>query len=148
MSELSENTAEALRDAVGAEHAALWVYGLAGAFLGEDRARSAADEATAEHRDRRDAAERALRAANRTPPPEEPAYRLPDRVTDQRSAIRALITAEEDCQVGWRAVLENTEDAALRRTALDGLTTASTRSTRWRLAIGERPAAAAFPGSP
>ena len=148
MSELSKNTAEALRNALGAEHAALWVYGLAGAFLGEPRTRSAADDATAGHRDRRDAAERALRDANLTPPPGEPAYQLPKQVNDQNSAIRMLITAEEDCQVGWRAVLENTEDAALRRTALEGLTTASTRSARWRLTIGERPAVTAFPGRP
>ncbi|GAB3275338.1 ferritin-like domain-containing protein [Parasphingorhabdus pacifica] len=147
MSDLQEKTANALRAALKAEHTALWVYGLAEAFLGTDT-RSAADEATAEHRERRNAAERALRDANLTPPPGAPAYRLPESIEDADSAVRMLITSENDCQVGWRAVLESTDNAALRRTALKGLTTSATRATRWRLHAGQQPSATAFPGKP
>lgn len=147
MSELQEKTANALRAALKAEHATLWVYSLAEAFLGRDT-RSAADEAAAEHREQRNAAERALRDANLTPPTGAPAYRLPKSVEDANSAVRMLITSETDCQVGWRSVLENTEDAGLRRTALKGLTTSATRATRWRLHAGQRPSATAFPGKP
>lgn len=148
MSELSEETAGALRSALGAEHAALWVHGLASAFVEEARVRSALDEAAGEHEELRGAAEQVLRDAQLTPPAAEPAYSPPSHVTDQRSAIAVLITAENDCQIGWRSVLENAENAELRRTALNGLTTAATRETRWRLTIGEQPAVSAFPGKP
>lgn len=148
MSELPENSAQSLRSALEAEHAALWVYSLASAFIKEPRVSSAAEEAVDKHTEHRDAAERTLRDAGITPPAGEPAYSLPQQLTDQNSAIRVLVASETDCQIGWRAVLENTEDARLRRTALDALTTASTRATRWRLTVGEQPAAPAFPGKP
>lgn len=148
MSELSEQATDALRAVVGAEHAAIWVYGLAAAFVQESRVRSAADEALAHHRTRRDAAERVLRDSGQQPPAAQPAYTAPQPVTDQKSAIGLLITAENDCQIGWRSVLENTNDPGLRRSALDGLIAAATRAARWRLTTGEQPAAQAFPGKP
>jgi hypothetical protein len=148
MSELSEQASGALRDALGAEHAAVWVYGLAGAYVQESRVQSAIDEALGHHRNRRDAAERSLRDAGQEPPSAQPGYAPPEPINDQKSAIRMLVTAENDCQIGWRAVLENSDDPTLRRGALDGLTAAATRAARWRLTIGEQPAAQPFPGSP
>jgi hypothetical protein len=59
-----------------------------------------------------------------------------------------LVVAEADTAVGWRAVLERTDDAALRRAALEALTVAAVRATRWRRAAGQAPAAPAFPGQP
>ncbi len=147
MSTLSEYTANALRDALGAEHASLWVYGLTSAFASESRVRPAISEAMNTHRAQRDSAERLIRDAGMKPPVAQPAYSLPQPVTDQNSAIRALITAETECQIGWRSVLENTQDAGLRRTALDALTASATRATRWRVTVGE-PGVTAFPGSP
>ncbi|RRO16143.1 DUF4439 domain-containing protein [Saccharopolyspora rhizosphaerae] len=145
MSEFSEQVAAALGDALGAEHAALWVYGLAGAFAGEARVRSAVDEALEQHRRLRDTAEQAMRQADLTPTPAQPAYDV-GPVANQSAAIELLITAERDCEVGWRAVLDTTEDRGLRRTALDGLTTAATRATRWRLTLGRQPAVEHLPG--
>lgn len=148
MSELSEQAAKALGDALGAEHAALWVYGLANAFAGESRVRSAIEEAVEQHRRLRDTAEQAMRRAGLTPTPAQPAYDVGDRVRNQSTAIELLITAEGDCGVGWRSVLDNSEDAGLHRTALDGLTTSATRATRWRLTLGRQPAVENFPGQP
>ncbi|MFC7340726.1 DUF4439 domain-containing protein [Saccharopolyspora griseoalba] len=148
MSELPETTARALRTAIGAENAAIWVCGLARAFAGESRVREAIDEATAAHEETRDSAAEAMRAAGAKPPVAEPAYDVGEPVSDQRGAIGLLIRAETDCQVGWRAVLEAAADAGLRRTALEALTTAATRATRWRLTTGEEPAAENFPGAP
>jgi hypothetical protein len=148
MSELSEAAGRAMRTAVGTENAAIWVYGLARAFAGESRVRDAIDEATEAHEQTRDSAEQAMRAAGSKPPVAHPAYDVGAPVDDQRGAIDLLIRTETDCEVGWRAVLEATEDAGLRRTALDALTTAATRATRWRLTIGEGPAAQNFPGAP
>lgn len=146
--ELSEQAATALRRAVRAEHAAVWVHGLAGAFVSEPRVASAIGEAAENHRRLREAGERLLREAGITPPLAEPAYSVPQPVTDQDSAIRLLITTEHDCAVGWRSVLETAEVPEARRDALDALTTASTRATRWRITIGEQPAAPPFPGRP
>lgn len=145
MSELSDGAIGALRSVLGAENAAVWVYGLSTAYVTDGPLKSAVGDAYDEHRAHRDTAEAALRGAGTTAPPAAPAYALPAPVTDQGSALRALLTAEHDCQVGWRSVLENTDDAGLRRTALDGLTTSTTRATRWSLALGQ-PAPDPFPG--
>ncbi|MEV4646955.1 ferritin-like domain-containing protein [Saccharopolyspora sp. NPDC049357] len=146
MSEISEQAAKALGDALGAEHAALWVYGLANAFVGETRVRSAIEEAVDAHTRLRDTAEQAMRQAGLTPTPAQPAYDVGGDVAGQSKAIELLITTESDCQVGWRSVLDSTEDPGMRRTALDGLTTSATRATRWRLTLGRQPAAENFPG--
>ena len=145
MSELSDAATGALRDVLGAENAAIWVYGLSTAYVTDGQLRPAVNDAGDEHRGRRDTAEAALRGAGTAPPPAQPAYVPPAPVTDQSSALRALLAAEHDCQVGWRSVLENTEDAGVRRTALDGLTASTTLSTRWSLALG-LPAPDPFPG--
>lgn len=148
MSELSEATGQALRRAVGAEHAAVWVCGLARALAGQSRVRDLIDETTGAHRAARDTAEAVLRQAGRKPPVAQPAYDVGQPVDDQDSAIEVLIRAETDCETGWRAVLEATEDPNLRRTALNALTGAATRATRWRLTIGAEPAVENFPGRP
>ena len=148
MSELPEPVTTALRSAVRAEHAAVWVYALASAFATESRVRSAIDEATDTHRLYRDRGEQTLRDAGLTPPTAEPAYALPEPVTDQPSAIRMLLTTEHECAVGWRAVLDAEGAEPWRGLALEALTAAARRGTRWRLTVGEQPAAPPFPGRP
>jgi hypothetical protein len=148
VSELSDAESNAIGSALGAENAAVWVYGVSTAFAGTGPVQSAINEGMTNHRARRDSAEGLLQDAGRSVPATEAAYSLPNQVTDQQSAITALITAENDCQVGWRSVLENTANADLRRTALDALTTSATRATRWRITIGTQPSAQPFPGSP
>lgn len=143
-----EETLASLQSALGAEHAALWVYGLASGFATEPRVAAAISAAMQQHRAQRDQAERVLRAAGQQPTLAQPAYSLPHTVTDQASAIRLLIVAEEDCGIGWRSVLESGSDPQLRQSALDGLTSTSVRATRWRLTIGTQPAAQALPGLP
>ncbi|RCW39765.1 uncharacterized protein DUF4439 [Halopolyspora algeriensis] len=145
---LSEQASTALRRALGAEHAAVWVYGLAGAFVDEAQAESAVAEAASNHRRFRERTEQLLREAGVEPPVAQPAYSPPQPVTDRNSAIRLLITAESDCATGWRSVLETTKISRIRQHALDGLTTTATQATRWRITIGEQPAALPFPGRP
>ncbi|MFR9730767.1 DUF4439 domain-containing protein [Saccharopolyspora sp. MS10] len=149
--ELTEEAAAALNSALRAENAAVWTYELVTAFVSGEQVRAAVEEATGVHERHRDEAQRVIRGTGAAPPAASPAYSLPDPVTDEGSAIRALIAAERDCQIGWRAVLERTEpdaDPAVRRTALGALTTAATRATRWRLTIGQTPAAEPEPGKP
>lgn len=148
MSELSESAGNALGTAIGTEYAAIWVYGLARAFCPDNGIRHVIDDATDAHNATRDTAVQAMSHAGLTPPVAQPAYDVGAPVTDQSSAIQALIRAESDCQTGWRAVLEATEGGQLRNTALDALTAAATRATKWRLVIGQTPAVESFPGQP
>lgn len=147
---MSPDSASALRDALSAEHVAIWTYGLASAFVTEPRVSSAVTDALGNHKQQRDSTEQLLEQAGVPVPQTQPAYTLPQPVTDQGSAIQVLIVAENDCQIGWRSVLERTDagDAAARHIALNGLTASAARATRWRITVGQNPAATPFPGKP
>jgi hypothetical protein len=144
---LPSDAASATQAALGAEHAALWVYGLVSAFL-TGTYDAAVQECKNAHRARRDATELLLSGAGQSPRSAEPAYVPPQPVTDQASAIAVIVLAETDATVAWRAVLERTDDKTLRAAALDGLTDAAVRATRWRLAGGQTPATPPLPGAP
>ncbi|MFD1152252.1 ferritin-like domain-containing protein [Saccharothrix hoggarensis] len=136
---------DAVQDALAAEHAAVWTYGLVSAFI-QQQAADVATGATA-HRARRDATERWLRDRGAAPRPPAAAYLPPEPVDSAASAIAALITAETDACVAWRGVLERTDEAALRQAALDALTVSAVRATRWRKVAGVTPTSIAFPGA-
>jgi len=138
---------EAAQQALGAEHAAVWVYGLVSAFLPNSLNKAVTEGITA-HRARRDATERLLASAGVAPRPAEAAYLPPAPVSNQASAINLLVTAETDTCVAWRAVLDRTDDAALRRAGLEALTSAAVRAVRWRKAAGTSPSVTPMPGQP
>ncbi|MBP2323892.1 hypothetical protein JOF56_004277 [Kibdelosporangium banguiense] len=138
---------DAVQKALGAEHAAIWTYSLVSAFLPASFNAALSDGVTS-HRARRDATERALTAAGATPKSAEAAYVPPQPVTDQASSLAVLALAEADATVAWRSVLENTDDADLRKSALEYLTASAVRATRWRKAAGANPATPALPGQP
>lgn len=141
------DSVDAVQQALGAEHAAIWTYGLVSAFLPASF-NNALTEGVTTHRARRDAVERALTAAQAAPRSAAAAYVPPQPVTDQASSLAVLATAETDASVAWRSVLEHTDDADLRRTALEALTSSAVRATRWRKAAGTRPATTPLPGQP
>ncbi|MGH3781611.1 MAG: ferritin-like domain-containing protein [Pseudonocardiaceae bacterium] len=139
---------EALQGALAAEHAAVWVYGLVGAFV-PDALNGRLNEAATAHQARRDATERILINAGAPPVPPEPGYLTPEPVTDAASALRLAITAETDAAAAWRSVVERSPaDADLRGTALEALTEAAVRATRWRATAGAIPLTVPFPGAP
>lgn len=139
---------DALQPALAAEHAAVWAYGLAGAFMAEELAGQLA-EAAAAHRARRDATERMLIDAGVLPVQAEPGYLTPEPVTDAVSALRLAVTVETDAAAAWRSVIERSPaEPGLRGAALDGLTGAAVRSARWRAAAGSVPSTVPFPGAP
>ncbi|OLR94676.1 hypothetical protein BJP25_09800 [Actinokineospora bangkokensis] len=144
---MPDDALAAVQAALGAEHAAVWVYGLVSAFLPASFDEGIQVGAVA-HRARRDATERLLGAAGATPRPAEPAYLPPQPVTDQAGALNLVITAEQDGTVAWRAVLERTDDADIRQLAAGALTEEAVRATRWRLTAGATPATPPFPGQP
>ena len=142
---MSAEAVAAVQTALGTEHAALWTYGLVSAFLGQQQANAVAEGSNA-HRARRDTTERWLRDNGATPQPPAPAYLPPQPVSDGRSSLAALVAVENDTCAAWRGVLERTDDQNLRKAALDALTAASVRATRWRKVAGTTPASIAFPG--
>jgi hypothetical protein len=134
-----------LQRALAAEHAAVWVYGLVGAFLPADFAEGEKG-GVAEHTRRRDLLQTVLAAAGATPVPPEAAYNPKKPVTDTPSAALVVATAEADCAATWLAVVNHTDDASLRKMALHALVAAARRGTPWRSEAGEKPAAIAMPG--
>ena len=142
------NAVDALQAALAAEHAAVWAYGVAGAFVADELAGKLNEAATA-HQARRDATERTLIDAHARPVPAEPGYLSPEPVTDAASALRLVITAETDAAAAWRSVVERSPaDPRLRGAALDALIRAAVWATRWRAAVGTTPPTVPFPGAP
>ncbi|HKR49143.1 MAG TPA: ferritin-like domain-containing protein [Pseudonocardiaceae bacterium] len=148
MSPYRAQSVDAVQGALAAEHAAVWAYGLAGAFVPDESAGMLEEAATA-HQARRDATERALIDAGARPVPAEPGYLSPEPVTDAASALRLMITAETDAAAAWRSVVERSPaEPGLRAAALDALIGASVWATRWRATADIVPLTVPFPGVP
>jgi ferritin-like protein len=136
---------EALSAALAAEHAAIFGYGVAGAYL-TGEARNLARQAEAEHRDRRDAVSVRIEAAGGQLVAAAPAYSLPVPVTDAASAMRLAVELEEATAGAWREALEGTADDD-RRLALDAFIASAVMATRWREAANITPLTLTYPGA-
>jgi Domain of unknown function (DUF4439) len=145
---LDRSSVDALQRALAAEHAAVWVYDLVGAFV-PDAVNRRLNEAATTHQARRDATEQMLIDAGARPVPAQPGYLTPEPVTDAASALRLVITAETDAAATWRSVIERSAAGlGLRGMALDALTDTAVRATRWRATADARPLTVPFPGAP
>ncbi|WP_151481646.1 ferritin-like domain-containing protein [Streptomyces albicerus] len=128
----------AVQAALGAEHAAVYGYGVVGGKIQESR-RSEARAAYDAHRARRDELTRAVRDLGGKPEPAAAAYALPFPVTDSDAAVR--FAAELEGRVaGVYSDLVRAAEGDRRRAAADALREAAVRSVRWS---GE---SVAFPG--
>ena len=134
---------DGLADALRAEYAAIYGYGVVGPYLSEAHA-AAGKEAEETHRQRRDTLLEQLAEASAAPPAAEAAYRLPFPVTDAAAAVKLAVHLEEGCAEAWRAALPVTTGEQ-RKFALDALIDCAVRATRWRVAAG-LPATVPFPG--
>ncbi|HET8658298.1 MAG TPA: ferritin-like domain-containing protein [Micromonosporaceae bacterium] len=132
-----------LVDALAAEHAAIFGYGVAGAQLA-GAAQEAARQAEAAHRTRRDVLLVRLAADGASAPPAEPAYALPFPVTGAVAAARLGVHIEERAAAVWRRAVAGTTGPT-RRLALDALVDCAVRATRWRKLAGVSPATVALP---
>ncbi|MEE3850620.1 ferritin-like domain-containing protein [Gordonia sp. LSe1-13] len=139
-------TTDALSIAVDTENAAIFTYGVSTAFVSAAR-RPTVAEYVAAHRVQRDALVDALNSADATVPEAAAGYTLPVEIDDSVTAVRALLSAEVDCTVAYRALIEQGDTPEIRRMALDGLTAASVRAANWRVALRDSPVTVAFPGS-
>lgn len=145
VSTIDEDATNALQDALAAEHAALWCYGLVVVYLGPQQGAQARADAEA-HRLLRGGVETTLTQIGARAVSAQPAYATPQPVTDAASAAALALVAETDALAAWRSVLERTIDRPLRQAALTALTAGTLRAARWRVVLGTPPAIPPFPG--
>lgn len=138
---------QALVDALNAEHAAVFGYGIVAAFSNPARAGEVSAD-TAAHRARRDATIDALTAASITPPVAAAGYTVPFSVTDPITAAQLAVQIETDVAVAWRSVVERASAESTRGTAIEALTESALRGARWRVNLGVVPPTVALPGQP
>jgi len=145
--ELSAADIAALQQAVAAEHAAVFTYGLVLAHA-QDHRRAQIQDHLAAHRDRRDHATALLTGAGADVPAAAAGYTV-DRVVDSPQAAADLaVLIEEQTAQSWYALLESARTAELRTLGAEALTDCAVRAARWRVAAGIVPATTAFPGRP
>ncbi|MFD3506973.1 ferritin-like domain-containing protein [Nocardia sp. NPDC058666] len=135
----------ALQNALDAEYAAVYSYGVIAAYANTDRSRLVA-EFTAAHRARRDATIELLEADGTAPEAPAAAYDPPAPVDDPIPAAHLAVSVETDCAAAWYAVVENATDKSVRATATEALTEAAIRRARWQSILGTSPWTVAFPG--
>ena len=138
--------AGALGAALSAEYAAIWAYGPIGVRL-NGAVRTAARQAEAAHRQRRDSLIMKLSVGGAGVPPDQAGYTLPFPVTDRASALRLAVEVEERTAAFWRAAVPATTGAD-RDLALAALVDYALWATRWRRTAGITPLTVPFPGRP
>ncbi|MGY1604810.1 ferritin-like domain-containing protein [Geodermatophilus sp. SYSU D00815] len=138
---------EALGEALAAEHAAVWGYGVVGAALTPD-ARGPAAAAETAHRDARDRLVALLVERGTDPAPPEAAYTLPFPLLSAVDAAALAVVLEDGVASAWVRVLAGAADREIRQLAVDELSAAEVRAVAWRSAAGQNPTTTAFPGLP
>ncbi|MFC9844499.1 ferritin-like domain-containing protein [Streptomyces sp. NPDC060223] len=120
---------KALQAALGAEHAAVYGYGVVGGKIDEAR-RTEARAGYDAHRARRDELARAVRDLGGTPEASAAAYALPFQVKDSGAAVRLAAELEERV-AGVYSDLVRASTGDRRRTAAEALREAAVRAVRW-----------------
>lgn len=131
---------EALQAALAGEHAALYGVGVAGGKLSGARW-TAASNLYEQHRRQRDRLTDLLTTAGETPVAAEPAYDLPQAVTNTLQATTLILLIERRLAAVYGDLVEAAEQESVRTLAIRSLM--STASTQ--LAWGGK--ATALPGS-
>jgi hypothetical protein len=137
----------ALSDALAAEHAAVWGYGVVGAALAGS-ARQRATDAEAAHRDVRDQVSSLLAGRKADVVDAKGAYALPFPVLSEIDAAALGAVLEEGVARAWVRVLDQSAERTTRELAVGVLSAAEVRAVGWRAAAGRTPVTRAFPGLP
>ena len=137
----------ALRDALAAEHAAIWGYGVVGAALGPN-GRASAVAAEGAHRDVRDRITALLADRKAEPVTEQPGYTLPFPVLSAVDAAALGAVIEDGVAAAWVRVLGQAAQRAIREFAVGLLSAAEVRAVSWRIAAHKTPVTSALPGLP
>ena len=143
MSGTSQATAAvvALQGALAAENAAIFGYGVAGAYM------SGAQQSTATafwnaHRSAGDTLAGLLRARGAQPAAADASYKLPFTVRDRSQAVALAIYLEDGVTAAYLGVVGATSQTGLREFGAEAMQASAVRATHWR---GSAPA---FPGLP
>jgi hypothetical protein len=145
LDEGTENAA--LSDALAAEHAAIWGYGVVGAAL-DPSAQAAAEASEVAHRDVRDQVITLLAGRGTEPVGAQGAYDLPFPVLSATDAAALAVVLEDGVAAAWVRVLDQSVERTTREFAVTALTAAEGRAVGWRTAAGQTPTTSAFPGLP
>ena len=145
LDEGTENTA--LGEALAAEHAAIWGYGVVGAALAAD-ARQPAEDAEAAHRDVRDRVSALLDSRKAEVVDAKGGYALPFPVLSGVDAAALAATLEDGVTAAWVRVLDQAAERSTREFAIGVLSAAEVRAVAWRAAAGQTPVTRPFPGLP
>jgi hypothetical protein len=138
---------EALQQALAAEHAAVWGYGVVGAALGPD-GRAPAAAAENGHRDVRDSVAALLGERGIDPVGAQGGYALPFPVLSAVDAAGLAIVLEDGVAAAWVRVLDQAAERSTRELAVGVLSAAEVRAVGWRSAAGRPQVTTALPGLP
>ena len=146
---LDEGTEDAaLGEALAAEHAAVWGYGVVGAAL-DERDRQPAEDAEAAHRDVRDQVAALLRAAQgRRRWTRRAGTRCRSPCCPAVDAAALAVVLEDGVTAAWVRVLDQAAERSTRELAVGVLGAAEVRAVAWRTAAGQTPVTRPFPGLP
>jgi hypothetical protein len=136
----SAATVAALQAALAAENAAIFGYGMAGAFMTWAR-QPTATAYWNDHRSARDSLTAMLRARGAQPVAAQAAYRLPFTVRTAAGAIALAVYLEDGVTTAYLGVVA-VSDAATRRFGALAMQQCAVRAACWRGAT------VAFPGMP
>jgi hypothetical protein len=145
LDEGTENAA--LGEALAAEHAAVWGYGVVGAALPEGD-RQPAEAAEAAHRDVRDQVTALLVGRKAEVVDAKGGYALPFPVLSPVDAAALGAVLEDGVTAAWVRVLDQAAERSTRELAVGVLGAAEARAVGWRTAAGQTPVTRAFPGLP
>jgi hypothetical protein len=145
LDEGTENAA--LNDALAAEHAAVWGYGVVGAALAGD-ARQTAAVAESAHRDVRDQVSALLAGRKADVVDAQGAYALPFPVLSEVDAAALGAVLEDGVATAWVRVLDQAAERSTRELAVGVLSATEVRAVGWRIAAGKTPVTTPFPGLP
>ena len=145
LSQGTENAA--LTDALAAEHAAVWGYGVVGAALPEND-RQPAEEAEAAHRSVRDQVSALLASRKADVVDAQGAYALPFPVLSAVDAAALGVVLEDGVAKAWVRVLDQAAERSTRELAVGTLGATEVRAVGWRVAAGKSPVTSPFPGLP
>lgn len=137
----------ALSDALAAEHAAVWGYGVVGAALAE-AARPQAQDAEAAHRGVRDQVTALLAGRKADVVDSKGAYALPFPVLSEVDAAALAVVLEDGVAKAWVRVLDQSAERSTRELAVGVLGATEVRAVGWRVAAGKTPVTNPFPGLP
>ena len=135
----------ALYDAVAAEHAIIYGYGLVSAHSPPDINYLVAD-AMAAHRKRREASVATLTAHSVPTPLAALGYQLPFPVKSSTDAAKLAVQMENDAAVAWRAVIEQAATDQDRAFGVAALTQSAVLAAQWKKVLGSWPITEALPG--